>query len=348
MKKIMFALAAIFIMFFAIILAIDCGKDKSTDPSCYTLTFHVQGSGHVEAEPGLSCYYDTTHIVIGADPDPGWEFVGWSGDYSGSQLEATIVLSKDSEITATFEQTTYSLSVSINPAGSGSVTKDPDQASYHLNDIVTLTATPAGGYDFLYWSGDISEDDVVTNVTITANTSVTANFGIAFTQENEPDCGTNYVDNFNGGCNSSPYVYSTISNGQAIEGTSGTFSYNGTPTRDTDWYRYVAGGNRILNFIGVADFALQICILDLTGGCDNLEVLECDAVSAGDTAYVSATVAAGTYAMWVGPQDYTGWPCPVDYRIWFTATSAAEAEVSPVKEPVGFSIGENPPPESEK
>jgi hypothetical protein len=58
--------------------------------------------------------------------------------------------------------------------------------------------------------------------------------------ENEPPCGTNYVDAFNGGCNSTPNVFSSIAcdaDGEVTMcGEYGGFTYNGLSYRDTDWY----------------------------------------------------------------------------------------------------------------
>ena len=60
----------------------------------------------------------------------------------------------DRAVTATFTQDEYTLSVST--VGSGSVDRDPDQATYHYGDSVELTATAAAGWTFAGWSGDLS------------------------------------------------------------------------------------------------------------------------------------------------------------------------------------------------
>ena len=57
--------------------------------------------------------------------------------------------------------------------------------------------------------------------------------------EGEPVCCAGYVDNYNGGCNSSPVAVTHLScaPSQTICGTYGTWNSNGT--RDTDWYEIV-------------------------------------------------------------------------------------------------------------
>jgi len=48
----------------------------------------------------------------------------------------------------------YTLDVTVDPVGGGTVMKSPDQATYSLGSNVQLTADPAPGYFFLRWSGD--------------------------------------------------------------------------------------------------------------------------------------------------------------------------------------------------
>lgn len=54
--------------------------------------------------------------------------------------------------------------------------------------------------------------------------------------EYEPRCGPGYVDHFNGGCNSTPAVFSGVYC-YNICGETGTFTVGGAETPDTDWYR---------------------------------------------------------------------------------------------------------------
>ncbi|WP_345156543.1 InlB B-repeat-containing protein [Pontibacter saemangeumensis] len=70
--------------------------------------------------------------------------------------------------------TTYTLDVST--AGSGTVSKSPNQSSYAAGTEVTLTAAPAAGYAFSGWSGDASGTAYPLKLTMDANKSVTATF----------------------------------------------------------------------------------------------------------------------------------------------------------------------------
>ena len=70
----------------------------------------------------------------------------------------------------------YSLLVDSFPSGSGVVARSPDAQSYTPDTIVTLTATPADGYTFAGWSGDLKGAANPATITITGNKSVTATF----------------------------------------------------------------------------------------------------------------------------------------------------------------------------
>ena len=71
---------------------------------------------------------------------------------------------------ANFIKISYSLSTSVNPPGSGSVS--PSSGTYDAGTSVSLTPTPASGYRFSYWSGDTSTGTVIMD----RDKNVTANF----------------------------------------------------------------------------------------------------------------------------------------------------------------------------
>ncbi len=63
------------------------------------------------------------------------------------------------------------LTVVSTPAEGGDVTSEPASANgaYYPDDNVTLTAVPAPGYDFVSWTGDVSEIDDAGQSTIVVN-----------------------------------------------------------------------------------------------------------------------------------------------------------------------------------
>lgn len=72
--------------------------------------------------------------------------------------------------------TNYSLTTNVSPSGGGTVTRSPNATTYASGTVVTLTATPASGYTFTGWSGDVTGTASSVTVTMTANRTVTANF----------------------------------------------------------------------------------------------------------------------------------------------------------------------------
>ena len=76
---------------------------------------------------------------------------------------------------------TYALTLNVNPAGSGAITKVPDQETYAAGTPVALTATPSPGYHFLNWSGDVPaghEQDNPLTITMDSDKTIDANFTI--------------------------------------------------------------------------------------------------------------------------------------------------------------------------
>ena len=70
--------------------------------------------------------------------------------------------------------------------GSGSVSLSPDQSSYEQGTVVDLTATPAAGWEFVEWTGDVSETSNPTSVTVNGDIATTAIF-----QETTPQYAVN-------------------------------------------------------------------------------------------------------------------------------------------------------------
>jgi hypothetical protein len=71
---------------------------------------------------------------------------------------------------------TYTLSVNVNPSGSGTVTKNPEKDAYCLGDQVTLNANSNSGYPFSSWRGVDSSNGATAHVTINGNRTSTAFF----------------------------------------------------------------------------------------------------------------------------------------------------------------------------
>jgi hypothetical protein len=70
----------------------------------------------------------------------------------------------------------FTLTVSVNPGGSGSIAKNPDKAGYSYGDVVELTATANAGYGFDNWSGDAAGSANPLSIIMDTNKAITGNF----------------------------------------------------------------------------------------------------------------------------------------------------------------------------
>ena len=99
---------------------------------------------------------------------------GWSGSgsvpASGSSTQVVVTVSENSSLTWNW-QAEYLLDVTV--VGEGSVS--PTNGFYAENSVLTLIATPADGWEFEEWTGDVSGSGDVA-VTMTSPKEVTAVF----------------------------------------------------------------------------------------------------------------------------------------------------------------------------
>jgi hypothetical protein len=146
-------------------------------------------------------------------------------------------------------------------------------------------------------------------------------------------------DNFNGGCNSSPEVYSSVNCGDTICGTAWADTLVGIPTRDTDWYLHRFTRDTIVTWTVVAEFPVQINIVNLTAGCGGAFSVAFTFAAACDTARLTADLSAGTYAFFVAPAVFDGFACvdgPHDYAAWLEcAPNCAQCPPSGIAEGEG-------------
>jgi hypothetical protein len=141
----------------------------------YTLTITIGGSGSVSKSPSQATYTWGTNVTLTATANTGWSFASWSGDASGTTNPTIVNMTSNKAVTATFTQNTYTLTITVNPVGSGSVNLN-NSGPYHYGDIVQLTAVPTIGWSFANWSGDASGTISPTSVNMTGNKAATATF----------------------------------------------------------------------------------------------------------------------------------------------------------------------------
>jgi uncharacterized repeat protein (TIGR02543 family) len=139
----------------------------------YSLTTMVNPAGAGSVSPGSGSFDESANVTLVATPAAGYRFDKWTGDASGNVTTTSVLMSGDKTVTANFVKV-YTLTVSVSPAGGGSVT--PSGGAYDSGATVTLTATAATGYRFDHWSGDASGNTTSVTVTMSGDKNVMAVF----------------------------------------------------------------------------------------------------------------------------------------------------------------------------
>ena len=140
----------------------------------YTITATVDpvGGGTVS---GAGTYYKDSGCTITATPATGYHFSHWGSDTTDTNPSKTFTVTANASYTAHFvaDATEYTISTSVAPAGSGSVSGG---GNYLSGTSVTLRATPASGYIFSHWGSNSTDTEPVKTFTVSGNASYTANF----------------------------------------------------------------------------------------------------------------------------------------------------------------------------
>ncbi len=124
-------------------------------------------------------YAAGTVVTLTANPAAGYAFSGWSGDASGSDTYAQVTMTAHRNVTASFVELRYSLSLGSNPPAGGTIVANPapgGDGKYGYGTVVTLTANAGTDYGFSNWSGDASGSSNPVQITMNSDKSVTANF----------------------------------------------------------------------------------------------------------------------------------------------------------------------------
>ena len=156
----------------------------NTDPGPATRTWTIDtaqtlaiskdgtGSGTVTSSPaGIDCgqtcetdFGNGVQVTLTAAPDASSTFTGWSGAGCAGSGTCTVTMDQARVVTASFTRITYTLSVTKDGTGSGTVTSTPDgiacgqtcEASFGSGVQVTLIASSTAGSSFSGWGGACS------------------------------------------------------------------------------------------------------------------------------------------------------------------------------------------------
>ena len=206
-----------------------------------------------------------TSVTLTATATEGYNFVNWTeGDTEVSTDDAyTFTVTQDRTLVANFSLNSYTISASVNPENSGSIT---GTGEYDHGTSVTLTATANEGYTFLNWTeGDteVSTDASYTFIA-TENRTLMANFSVhSYTisaSVNPEGAGT-----ISG---TGEYDHGTLVTLTAIANEGYTFvnwTEGGNEVSTDASYTFTATVNRSL----VANFSLNIYIISVSVNPEN-------------------------------------------------------------------------------
>ncbi len=142
------------------------------------------------------------------------------------------------------------------------------------------------------------------------------------------------IDDTNGGCNSEPPVFGSLSCGETVCGEFSTYLFGGSNYRDTDWYLLLLDGWYEVTLDAEGGFPIVFGFAEQyvlgVPGCDNITgyLNPYAAVDECTPASVVATLPPGTYIVFVSGQDYSGYTCAAGpWKYGITATCVPTAAV---------------------
>jgi hypothetical protein len=158
----------------------------STAPHSLTALVEPTGTGAIVRDPAEFEYDDGVPVTLTAHPDEGYVFSGWTGDVPAGvnpySPTITVTMNSDMMLLATFaaglslEGPPYVLIVESVPAAGGTVAAYPNEFEFDEGATVTVTATPAAGYEFRGWEGDLVGTDSTISFDIVDDTNLRAVF----------------------------------------------------------------------------------------------------------------------------------------------------------------------------
>jgi hypothetical protein len=153
------------------------------------LTISSTGGGSVTT-PGEGtypyCEEQADEVNLVATPDPGYQFVNWTGDVGTianvNAATTSIDMNGDYSIMANFVKQ-YDITISSTTGGSVT-TPGEGTLTYGEGTVLSLVAEADEGYQFVNWTGDVGTiadvNAAITTITINGDYSITANFVVVY------------------------------------------------------------------------------------------------------------------------------------------------------------------------
>ncbi len=128
---------------------------------------------------GGGSYITGQLVTVVASPNTNWNFLNWTenGNEVSTQASYSFTAAANRVLEANFSMNQVTVSTASNPPSGGSTT---GSGTYAMGNQVTVTATPAVGYEFTNWTQDGTVVSTSPDYVFTANGSVNlvANFEV--------------------------------------------------------------------------------------------------------------------------------------------------------------------------
>lgn len=136
----------------------------------FSLTASTAGGGSLAVDPPTGPYFSNSVARITAQPAPGFTFLHWLGDTSGTNPTATVTMKRDKHVHAVF-----GTSVGVAAVGGGSVLATPSPPLVPFGTIIKYTGLPQADNYLAFWGG-AGSNNPLSYVVSAANPTVTAVF----------------------------------------------------------------------------------------------------------------------------------------------------------------------------
>ena len=148
----------------------------------FTVTTLASSGGSVVSNPNSNAYVNGQEVTITATPEPGYSFVGWTGDIESTTNPLVTLADANKTVTAQFRRNIIApVTLTINAEnGTGHPYYHP-MSLYEKGTSVELLAQPNPGYTFTGWA-DALEGTAsrVQHYSLMATRAVTANFKASY------------------------------------------------------------------------------------------------------------------------------------------------------------------------
>jgi uncharacterized repeat protein (TIGR02543 family) len=142
----------------------------------YTVSISSSPSGGGSTSGG-GIYNYGNDVTVNAAPNTGYQFVNWTqgGSSVSTSTSYTFTVVGNITLVANFSQISYTVSTSSSPSGGGFTSGG---GTFTYGNEATVTASPAGGYNFVNWTQGGSSVSTSASYTfvVTSNRTLVANF----------------------------------------------------------------------------------------------------------------------------------------------------------------------------